>query len=96
MCRNTHHLGSFNEENGEPLLQQYFSSVEKDEYEDTLQIDNVDVVIGYLRSVFASETTPPDEKFYRKYAEYVTREIEEQGAFHVFKRNVLYLCRQNV
>jgi ubiquinone/menaquinone biosynthesis C-methylase UbiE len=83
----------FNEENGEPLLQQYFSSIEKDEYEDTLQIDNVDVVIGYLRSVFASEATPPSEAFYQKYAEYVTREIEEQGAFRVFKRNVLYLCQ---
>jgi SAM-dependent methyltransferase len=83
----------FNEENGDPLLHKYFSSIEKDVYEDTLQIDNVDVVIGYLRSVFASEATPPGEGFYQKYAEYVTREIEGQGAFRVFKRNVLYLCR---
>ena len=83
----------FNEENGEPLLLQYVSSIEKDVYEDTLQIDNADVVIGYLRSVFASEAAPPGDEFYRKYAEYVARAIREQGAFRVYKRNALYRCR---
>lgn len=83
----------FCEENAEPLLAKYVAIEEQDVYEDTLQIDNAGIVIGYLQSIFASELNPPGEEFYRKYADYVKREIAERGAFRIFKRNVFYRCK---
>ncbi len=83
----------FNEENGEPLLSRYFSAIEKDVYEDTLQVDNAPVVIDYLRSLFVSEPLSPGEEFYRRCAEAIEREIAELGAFRIFKRVAFYMCQ---
>ena len=83
----------FCEENAHDLLTRYFSNIEKDVYDDTLHIDNSDIVIGYLRSILPSIESPPDEGFYREYAQYVEREITKNGWFRVEKRTVFYTCQ---
>ena len=83
----------FCEENAYTILARYFSNIDKDAYDDTLHIDNSDVVIEYVRSVLNSTKAPPNDSFYQRYAQYVEREIAEQGYFTVGKRTVSYMCR---
>ncbi len=83
----------FCEDNAVSMLQQHFSIIEQDAYTDTLRINHVPVVLGYLQSVLESTSAPPDNRFYQEYARYVQREIAEQGFFTVEKRTVFYACQ---
>ena len=83
----------FCEDNALPILQRHFSHIERDAYDNTLRIDDASAVLAYIQSVLNSTSTPPDENFYKKYQDYVQREIDEQDFFRVETRTVFYACR---
>jgi len=80
----------FNLQNGEELLCQYFSSIERCDYEDSLSITDTQDLIDYLKSTIFS-TTFPKEKFEDLYQYFEEIRLRD-GAINIPKEAGLFTC----
>lgn len=83
----------FSLQNGEKILASAFSSIELDEYHDSLEITEADPLIAYIQSIWDDqiEATQLDELKKR-----IDEVIKQKGSFHIEKQTGLFVCRNPI
>ena len=90
-------LLSFRLENGRAQLAPFFSTIERRLYPDSLTVTEVQPIIDYLLSGLIAQATElhadsSNAESIKTVRQYVTKIIEEQGAFHIKKATGLFIA----
>jgi ubiquinone/menaquinone biosynthesis C-methylase UbiE len=83
----------FTLENGEPQLAEVFSSITRDDYEDALEVTEVQPVVAYLRSSTTLMACALEPSQWATIRRTVAAHIELKGAFHIDKASGLFIAR---
>ena len=83
----------FGLENGQKLLEPYFSSVEKRMYEDSLRVDKPEPLLDYILSCHGnqSELLYPRQREFKKFLE---EKIRRDGGISITKEAGIFICRK--
>jgi len=91
MVRN---IDGFTEEDADVILKKHFPNITKKIYEDMLEVNDLDVMIDYLKSTTEPRKMNLRDDFYEKYSNIVKHDIEEKGHFDILKRSPLFICKK--
>lgn len=83
----------FGKENGASILGQYFNDVEWIQYEDSLFVDNVDVLIAYIVSCHGNQNEIILAR-YQEFRNFVIREMKD--GLRITKDAGIFVCKQIV
>jgi ubiquinone/menaquinone biosynthesis C-methylase UbiE len=89
-------LASFSLDNGAGQLLPHFDRVQVEEYEDSLEVTEVQPLIDYIRSMISvrKERNNLSMELERSLAQAIECEIETRGAFHIAKRSGVFTAGQ--
>jgi len=86
-------IDTFTEEIADQMLPKYFSDIEKHVSLDYIRVDQIQLILDYVRSAIEPRKIKVADDFYQKYAELVGHDIENKGYFEIPKRSPIYLCK---
>jgi hypothetical protein len=75
------------------MLPKYFSDIEKYISIDFIRVDQIQLILDYVRSAVEPRKIKVADDFYDKFAEIVGNDIENKGYFEIPKRSPIYLCK---
>ena len=85
-------IDTFTEEYADKILKEVFSKVEKNISIDFIRINNVQLVLDYVKSAVEPRKIKVNDNFYEEYGKIVQNDIESKGYFEIPKRSPLYRC----
>jgi len=85
----------FSADDGYELLSSKFGHVDKHVYKYEMKVDEVDVIVKYAQSSPSFQDKDLPKEFWNDYADYVDKQIADQGTFKVAKSFVLFVCRNH-
>lgn len=83
----------FGLENGESILKKYFTSVQRMDYQDSLEITESKPLIDYIMSCHGNQNEMLGPKL-NEFKEYIEELIEKDGKIIVTKQAGLYICNR--
>lgn len=91
MVRN---IDGFTEEDADGMLKNHFDNINKEVYEDMLEVDDLEFMLEYIKSTTEPRKMDLKKDFYEKYSEIVKHDIDEKGHFDILKRSPLFICKK--
>ena len=79
----------FGLDNGEEILNQYFSKIDIEKYEDAIVIDKADPLIEYILSCHGNQNQYLLDK-YQEFRQYVKKQVK--GQYRITKDAGYFLC----
>lgn len=89
----TNLYNKFGLENGESILKEYFSTVQRIDYLDALEIDEVQPLVDYILSCFGNQNEIIANKL-EEFKLFLAKEIEAQGIIRITKNAGLFICKK--
>lgn len=83
----------FGLENGESILRQHFSKVEKRTYDDYLLVNEAEPLLDYILSCHGNQSEILGQK-QLEFKRFLQSKIKKQGAIHITKKAGVFVCRQ--
>lgn len=83
----------FGLENGESILKKYFTSIQRMDYQDSLEITESKPLIDYIMSCHGNQNEMLGPKL-NEFKEYIEELIEKDGKIIVTKQAGLYICNR--
>ena len=83
---------SFGKENGQKILEKYFKSVERIDYQDELVVDKAKPIVDYILSCHGNQNEKLSNKTSEFY-EFISKKLDK-GSIHITKEACLFKCRK--
>lgn len=83
----------FGLENGEAILQMYFTDITLYRYEDSLQIDEVEPLLDYIMSCHGNQNELLINRL-DEFKAYLHEQLQSSGVFHIQKEAGLFVCHK--
>ncbi|MBS7009167.1 MerR family transcriptional regulator [Anaerostipes sp.] len=83
----------FGLEEGEKILSEYFSGIEKKEYRDALVIDRAEPLLDYILSCHGNQNEILNDR-HMEFKNFIKKKIDAQGAVKITKQAGVFICRK--
>ena len=87
-------IDSFTEEIADTMLLSHYSKVQKLVNEDLLKVNNMEILINYVKSGVEPRNITLANGFWENYAAICAMEMNSRGFVGIMKRSPLYICRK--
>lgn len=84
----------FGLENGYQLLSPYFDNVTRQNYEDSLEVANMDDISNYILSCHGNQSEYISND-YSSFKKFIERKTINKETFHITKEACLFICKNN-
>lgn len=84
----------FGLENGETILREHFSQVEKRTYNDSLLVNEAEPLLDYILSCHGNQSEILGQK-QLEFKHFLQNKIKKQGAIRITKKAGVFICRQS-
>ncbi|WP_124068022.1 methyltransferase domain-containing protein [Clostridium sp. E02] len=81
----------FGLENGEEILARHFSSVKKEEYQDSLEVTDAGALMEYILSCHGNQQEYLSDR-YEEFREFLEKKMKKRGTIHITKQAGAFLC----
>ncbi len=89
----SNYADAFGLENGAAPLAPYFTHIARDDFDDNLQVTQVEPLVAYLASGASFQSVTSNPVLLEAFRRRVQNEIDTRGAFHITKSAGLFVAR---